>query len=634
MTIERHDDPEVEVLDDADVAARLERGELQRLGDGDAEGRFGDAEATGGDAGGNLENGVRPSGSVPKAPLQRPRSVPKKGRKSARTQDPPDAGDAGDAHSLILDSEEKREENGEDQTRVEDKGGSASPASPDLAVGGGPECPTTSTAGSAPVEPKDPKLAEVVICAIEAQADLFHDAKGDTFASLVDSSNVERTTRMDTGAFRAWIAYAARKANGQSVGPSTIDEARLALQGIALYERPEKSVRVRVAEHEGALYLDLGDDTGACIECASAGWRIIERAPVKFIRPSGMRPLPRPVRGGSVNALRPFVNVSSDKDFYLMLAWLIAAYRPGRPFTLAALQGEQGTAKTSAARVLRRLVDPNVADVRSPPRCEDDLMVMAHNSHVLSVDNLSGLPQWLSDAFCRVATGGGLSKRAHYENAEEVIVEALRPTILNGIDDIANRSDLAERSIVFALEPIEKGKRRPEATFWADFYEAAPGIFGALLDAVCCALENIGKVKIRELPRMADFIMWATAAEPALGLKHGTLQKAYKTNLAGASAVALEASVVAVAVRALVRDKSAWEGTPEALLNVLVPYGATADGMLPRAWPKDPTRLSGRLKRDAVPLRDAGIHVEFTKHGRGKHRARWIKLQLQKGERT
>jgi putative DNA primase/helicase len=126
---------------------------------------------------------------------------------------------------------------------------------------------------------------------------------------------------------------------------------------------------------------------------------------------------------------------------------------------------------------------------------------------------------------------------------------------------------------------------------------------------------------------MADFARWVTAAEPALGFASGTILKAYRKNLSGAAAIALEASPVAVAVRGLVRDTGTWGGTADALLAALLPYAATEGAALSRAWPKDGARLSGRLRRDAVPLRAAGIEIEFTTHGRGKTKSRWINLQ-------
>lgn len=604
---------------------------------GDAAGLFGDAASPSGDAPvvalTTSKRPARPRNSVPKTGVQRPQKADQrphpKGTNSAKgrlkVSDPPVAGDAGDASFPRIECEESERGSGADPGHIQigrETPSPSAPASPPDASRGAPPPPATAPAESASGEGKDPKLAEAVVQIVTAQAELFHDARGDAYATILDVKGATRTTRLDGSAMRAWIAHMARKALGESVAPTTIDEARLALTGIALYDGPEIPVHVRVAEHDGCIYYDLGDETGDVVVARPRGWEIVRTAPVRFVRPSGLRPLPRPVVGGSVEELRPLVNLDPD-DFILLVAWLVAALRPGRPFCILALQGEQGTAKSTAARVARRLIDPSVLDLRSPPRTEDDLLVAAHNSHVVAIDNLSGLQAWLSDALCRIATGGGISKRAHYSNADETIVDALRPQVLNGIDDIAARADLAERSIVLTLEPITK--RRDEAAFWADFQKRAPRILGALLDAVCCALANVDKTTVRDLPRMADFARWVTAAEPALSLPRGTILGHYRKNLGAAAAVALEASPVAVAVRALVDARRTWGGTADQLLTALLPH-TTAEVTLSRAWPKDGARLSGRLRRDAVPLRTAGVEIAFTTHGRGVDKKRWITL--------
>src|SRR6185437_11944668 len=152
-----------------------------------------------------------------------------------------------------------------------------------------------------------------------------------------------------------------------------------------------------------------------------------------FRRSPGMLPLPVPERGGSIELLKPFLNLSNHNHFVLIVAWLLAALRPGGPYPLLAVSGEQGSAKTVLSKVLRALVDPNVAPVRALPRDERELMIAANNSHLLAFDNLSGLPPWLSDALCRIASGGSFPVRRLYTDDEEVVFQAERPVILNGI---------------------------------------------------------------------------------------------------------------------------------------------------------------------------------------------------------
>ena len=152
--------------------------------------------------------------------------------------------------------------------------------------------------------------------------------------------------------------------------------------------------------------------------------------------------------------MRPLLNVKNDASFVLAVAWLLAALRDRGPYPNLAIGGEQGTAKSMLTAMLRALVDPNSVPLRALPRNEHDVFIAARNSHVLAYDNASGLPDWLSDTLCRLATGGGFSTRQLYTDEDEVLFASTRPVILNGIEDIVSRPDLADRAIFLTLAPI------------------------------------------------------------------------------------------------------------------------------------------------------------------------------------
>jgi hypothetical protein len=170
----------------------------------------------------------------------------------------------------------------------------------------------------------------------------------------------------------------------------------------------------------------------------------------------------------------------------------------------------------------RSLIDPNTAMLRSEPREPRDLMIASKNGWLIALDNLSGLPGWLSDCLCRMATGGGFATRMLFQDDEEVIFDAQRPAIVNGIDQIASRADLLDRCLMIDVPRIAPHKRRSEAELWKGFEGARPRIFGALLTVLSAALRDAGATQLATLPRMADFAIWATAAEPALGFQPGT----------------------------------------------------------------------------------------------------------------
>jgi hypothetical protein len=150
--------------------------------------------------------------------------------------------------------------------------------------------------------------------------------------------------------------------------------------------------------------------------------------PVRFRRAAGMLPLPIPIPGGSIDALAPFLNLPGRSDFVLVVAWLLAALRHGGPYPLLAVSGEQGSAKTVLSKVLRALVDPNAAPVRTMPREERDLFIAAGHGHLLAFDNLSDISPRTSDALCRLASGGSFAIRQLYTETADLLIRRGNPT--------------------------------------------------------------------------------------------------------------------------------------------------------------------------------------------------------------
>jgi hypothetical protein len=196
--------------------------------------------------------------------------------------------------------------------------------------------------------------------------------------------------------------------SGGAPNPQAFSSALGVIEAQALYDGTLREVYLRSAKVEGKVYLDLCDSEWRVIEIDENGWRIFgPDAPVRFYRRRGMLPLPMPVDGGVVDLLKPYVNASKD-DFYLLVSFALAALHGCGPYPVLVLLGEAGAAKSTLLRVVKRLVDPNKADLRAPPEGNRDLFITANNSYVVTLDNLSSLPEWLSDTLCRLATGGWL----------------------------------------------------------------------------------------------------------------------------------------------------------------------------------------------------------------------------------
>ena len=459
-----------------------------------------------------------------------------------------------------------------------------------------------------------------ILIELAQSVELFHTPDSAGFADL-DINGHRETWPIRAKGFRRWLARRFFEQTSGAPSSEALQSALNVIEAKAHFDAPERTVHIRVGELDGRLYLDLCDERWRAVEVGATGWRVIDHPPVRFRRASGMRPLPVPERGGTIDALRPFLNVKYDADLVLVVSWALACLRNRGPYPLIALSGEQGSAKSTFCAILRALLDPNTAPLRALPREDRDLFIAANNGYLLAFDNVSGVPAWISDTLCRLANGGGFATRQLYTDQDEVLFDAARPLILNGIEDIVTRPDLADRAVFLTLEPIPEERRRPEAELWAAFEAERPGILGVLLDAVVEGLKRLPETHLPKLPRIADFALWATACETALW-PAGTFWSAYCGNLGEAVESVIDADPVAGALRAMMQsrtERTVWTGNATDLLGALcevVGERVTKS----KAWPDSPRALSGRLRRAATFLRKIGIDISFEREGRARTR--------------
>ena len=450
-------------------------------------------------------------------------------------------------------------------------------------------------------------------------ASFFRTDDRETYASFSLNGHKE-TWAVKSMAFRDWLIRSYYRSNqGRPPGSQALQDALSVIEANARIEAPKRNVALRVGEHEGHIYIDLADDQWRAIKITTDGWSVVPDPPVLFRRTKGMLPLPVPEPGGSLEELRPLLN-ADDESFVLIVAAMVGWLRPRGPFPLLIVEGEQGSAKTATARIVRSFVDPSMVSVRKLPHDDADLAIAAKNTWLLAYDNLSGMSSVFSDVFCQIATGSGFARRELYTDSDEALFNFQRPVILNGIDEICTKPDLIDRSLIVNLSAIPSERRRTEEEMQEELTRISPRVFGALLDAIAMALRRAASVRLPALPRMADFAKWISAAEPALPWAPGTFMSLYLKSRGEATAVAMESDPLALAVQRLVEKSTdgLWTGSAKQLLTDL---HAVSNSKLPRSA----NALSGRLKRCAPLLREvAGIQVD---RSRGRDRGRLITLR-------
>jgi len=391
----------------------------------------------------------------------------------------------------------------------------------------------------------------------------------------------------------------------------------------AAVRRSPTSVSCRVASHENAIYIDLGGAEWEVIEITAAGWSVVQNPPVRFRRTTGMLEIPRPLRvDRAPDHLRGLINSGIDGGAQLLMtAWLLAAMRPSGPYPVLVLNSEHGSGKTTASRVVRALIDPNEAPVRAQPKDSRDLMIAAENSWVIALDNLSHLPDWLSDAICRLSTGGGFSTRLLYTNEEEALFNAQRPVILNGIDDIVTRGDLLDRSLMIELPKIPDNKRLTEREFWSRFDDQRAGILGFLLDGVSARYEIFRTFRFLGchgwliLPRDvrcgtrnwlgAGLLPWSLRGQSRRGQRcHARQTRRFAR---------------------YVLATGDFTGTATSLLGVLDARASESEKKRD-SWPKSHRACHPRLRRLTPNLRTAGLEVSFDRKSDSSNRDRLITI--------
>lgn len=453
----------------------------------------------------------------------------------------------------------------------------------------------------------------------------FHDAAGSPFVSFERAGHLE-TWSTTSPTLKKYLCKRFYEETEAAIQQTSLTSAINVIEAEAVFRSGEILVALRCARENDTIYVDLCDPNWRVVRATSSGWELIpsQECPIRFQRYKGMLPLPEPVSGTTLASLDQYVR-TDRRGLAMIKGFLVSAFCAGMPTPVLNLHGPQGSGKSTIARRIRSLLDPNSSPLRCEPHEKRDIAAAARNNFVCVFDNLSRIQDWLSDALCRLSTGGGIAARELYTNAEEHVVEAMRPTIVNSIDNVVVRGDLADRSLNVSLEVIDEGERLTEDELSARFERDRAKLLGAILTAVATALKRQGDVDRLNLARMADFDLFVRAAEPSLGLApgEGWVSLYRESRLAGSRHV-LDGSPLTERLCRLAEGQG-WSGTWNELFDTIVPREESvrrAEG-----WPRSPRGLSSAVARLIPDLR-VSLGVALTVSEKGRDRRRWVTIAL------
>ena len=184
--------------------------------------------------------------------------------------------------------------------------------------------------------------------------------------------------------------------------------------------------------------------------------------------------------------------------------------------------------------------------------------------------------------------------------------------MFNGIDIVFSEPDVIDRSIVIELAEIDDENRKTEEDMLNEFKALKPRLLAFIFDILAKAASIKKDIKIKRLPRMADFSIWGEAIARSLGYRENEFIRAYYNNIGFQDNEVIDSSSLGFAIKKFVEkvcsldldghqsvnDKTTlFEGPPLELLAELNKI-ANQEGINTnqRDWPSDHKWLVKRIK--------------------------------------
>lgn len=290
-------------------------------------------------------------------------------------------------------------------------------------------------------------------------------------------------------------------------------------------------------------------------------------------------------------------NVESEDEVHMLTLYLVTCFwglKISHPVLI--LTGEKGSSKSTTLRKLERIIDPKISDLCGIPKGADGLEIRLSNSYFLALDNLSNITRSVSDLLARASTGGSVTKRALYQNTEEIVLNIKTLLAINSVSMVITESDLLDRCLYLKLRRILPEDMQPEEVIWKEFEADLPAILGCCFKVLAVALSDTTAVHETELTRMADFHVTCIRIGRALGLDEQYVSDLLWFNQRTINQQTLDEDVVAECVIELMRDRKKYVSSVSELLTELKRI-AEENSISLSYLPKTPNHLSRRLNK-------------------------------------
>ena len=408
------------------------------------------------------------------------------------------------------------------------------------------------------------------------------------------------------------------KCDKKIANAESINNAIRTIKGKAIFEGQTISLHLKVAWaneiNKDEIYYDLSDEKRRCIKITKGiGWKIINnQIEVLFKRYGHQAPQVEPSHDYDSKIFDKFIdslNIKNEKHKLLVKIWIISLLIPGISHPILLPYGEKGSAKSTLQKKIKTLIDPSPLDLFSIYNDKTQFIQQLAHNYLCFYDNVKREPGWLSDEVCRAVSGGAFSKRKNYTDDDDIPYKYKKILSFSGINIIFSEPDALDRSIKIELERIKDEENIPDTKIEEELKQQIPALLGYIFDVVAKALEIKHSVKLKRVPRMADFAEWGEAIARALGYKPLEFMDAYFENIGEQNIEIIEAIPFADAIsKFLDYEVTSWISSPQTFIKSLKEF-ADKNNIDSSKFPKSSQAISRKLNKIKSNLRE-GLSIE------------------------
>lgn len=466
-------------------------------------------------------------------------------------------------------------------------------------------------------EGKSMSTAERMLKLIEdAKCIFFHDEFCEAYVSIPNLPIMKVKERKFELYIKKMLYDQTQKFASNEAVKQVIDKC----EAEACFSGEENKLFKRCTERDDVIYYDLADKESNCVKISSKSIEIETNKEIIFANKKNQKSQVKPnLDYKDISVLDKHYRFQSEDDKVLHTVSLISSFIPNISHPIVVLYGEKGSSKTTTMRKDRSIIDPANSEVIALPKGIQDLALTLSNNYLSCFDNLENISAEKSNMLCMACTGGGFTARTLYTNDEETIHKFKVPIILNGINVVATKADLLDRSILIELERIPSDERREDSEIYEEFENDKPQILGAIFNTLSKAKELYPNIKLNQLGRLADFTRWGYSIAEACGIGGEKFLNAYLKNQSRANQEALASNPVANAIILFTNQVELFEGKVSDLLTELNTV-AMQNGIDVKSplWAKEANVLSRRLNELKSNLKSEGIEFEIKHRTQGK----------------